>query len=76
MNDTFGAIDIVLARIAELEDQLEGAEQRGALILEVIAERDRLKAALTDVDMHLTNNNIALAWSAARAALSDPSVKP
>jgi hypothetical protein len=42
-----------LARIAELENQLEGAEQRGALILDVIAERDRLAAQ---------NNRIALAF--------------
>ncbi len=43
MNDRIAELE---ARIAELENQLEGAEQRGALILEVIAERDRLKAAV------------------------------
>lgn len=35
------------ARIAELENQLEGAEQRGALLLEVIAERDEIESANT-----------------------------
>ncbi len=67
-------------RIAELENQLEGAEQRGALILDVIAERDRLKAALTKIansgarEFGVPADHVTWAIWQSRAALSGEGV--
>ncbi len=82
-----GTVDRMAKEKAELEAALEGAEQRGALILEVIAERDRLKAALQalydDNADYIKINRLMRGdgksaihnqvMVQARAALSDPS---